>query len=731
MEIKDFLEFGSFRMEARRRVLTRDGEPVPLPAKAFEVLLALLQRPGETVSKDELMKAVWPDTFVEEGNLTQMIFLLRKALGDSDGQSLIITVPRQGYRFVGNITAAASGTARDLGAYSDESVCLAIDRIAASPLFAESERLSRFLRYIVAETLAERGKVIKEYTIGVEVYGRPADYDPKTDAIVRVEAGRLRTKLQKYYADKGAADPIRIELPRGTYIPLLSGAAVERPRQPIVGPARKHIAARVGPAFGLAFIGAVAALLWFRNPPVQRHSLLSIAVLPFVNASGDADTAHFATALVEEMTSTIARENAFHVASRTDSDRFRNSSPDLASVGAKRRVNGVLEGSVQRHGDGIRITVQLVHSPDGYHIWSQTYESLPGRTAEFQEKVSNLVGRTLRARFAGIPESAFGRPPTENREAMAFYLKGQEAWMTQRKPGLLESLEYYRRALEKDSSFAKAYEGIAASELYLSALDKARADDHVARAKAAALKAIGLDDRLDDAHARLGNIFLRREWNFAAAEQELQRAVMLAPGSSPITRWYAEAARLTEKYTRAHEELENALMANPNAEMIETELGMLDLELDRLAGAETHVRRSAAIDPNYRLNHLLAGLLHERAARFADAEKEFRSCSNQSEFGRFCLAALGHVYGAEKKTVEALQVVTQLEMPPNRSESLAAVVYAGAGDRELALRALEQAYQERDRMLPLVKIDWRFRPLRLEPRYRHLMGRLGLPVAVH
>jgi hypothetical protein len=172
--------------------------------------------------------------------------------------------------------------------------------------------------------------------------------------------------------------------------------------------------------------------------------------------------------------------------------------------------------------------------------------------------------------------------------------------------------------------------------------------------------------------------------------------------------------------------LENGLLANPNSEVIETELGMPDFQLGMADAAEAHMRRALAGHPNYRPAHLLGGLLHERAGRLIEAERELGSCSNESEFGRLCLAALGHVYGAERKRDEAMNVAHQIEGFAPRYMSLAAVTYLGMDDRERALDAIEQAFVERDKFLPLVKIDPRFRPLWFEPRFRTILERLGL-----
>lgn len=616
----------------------------------------------------------------------------------------------------------------DLAVAAD--VHAALDRLTASPLFSESRRLSRFLRYLVEETLSGRSDGIKEYNIGVEVYERPPEYDPKIDAIVRVEAGRLRSKLAKYYAVEGSADPVRIELPRGTYVPVL--AQHRLPEPPPVGtlvrpPRAYRRNAVVG--LGVAVLAVLAITFYWLSLPGTAG--LSIAVLPLVNVTGDAETARFSRALTEELTSRIASESLFPVASRIETDDAAKSAPSLAGLARKLRVRAFLEGSVRRDSDRLGVTVQFVSARNGYQLWSGSFESLPGRTAQFPETVSNLLARTLRARFGGLTDDRVTAPPSRSAEAMSLYLKGHESWLTQRSAGLSASLDDYRRAIEKDPAFAKAYEGIAASELFLASLDHGKTDEHVARAKAAALKAIALDDRLPDPHARLGNILLRREWNFIAAERELQRAVVLEPGSSPITRWYSEAARLVEKYVDARTELENGLLANPNSEIMETELGMLDLQLGRVTDAETHIRRALAGHPGYRPAQLASGLLKERAGRLGEAEEELRSCANESEFGRFCLAGLGHVYGVQQKRPKAIEVLRQLESFAGRSMSLAAVVYVATGDPDGAMEALERAYTEHDKFLPLVKIDPRFQPLERDPRFRALLKRLGLRAALN
>ena len=381
-----------------------------------------------------------------------------------------------------------------------EQVLATVAQITSSPLFNTSERLCRFLRFIVAETLAGRSDGIKEYVIGVDVYGRSAEFDPRTDAIVRVEAGRLRAKLTRYYLGEDHGLSVHIALPRGTYVPVLTplgpAASVGAPAR---GSARRWDKRAILSAAGLVVAASMAALVLIRGfskDPAQP----SIAVLPFASVNG-ADTDRIARGFVEQLTNTLASEFGVRVANRSESDAFTGNL-NLRAIGAKLKVNVIVEGSVQSSGEGVRATIHLIRVDDGFTLWTESLESLPGRLPEFQERAANVVARTLRARFLTLKGDWRG-PVAKNSRAMNLYARGHEAWLTQDAPGLRESLIHYRDALREDPTFAKAYEGIAASELFLADLERDRAAEHVALAKEAALQALRLDERLDDAQVRL------------------------------------------------------------------------------------------------------------------------------------------------------------------------------------------------------------------------------------
>lgn len=604
-----------------------------------------------------------------------------------------------------------------------EQVLASVAQITSSPLFNPSERLCRFLRFIVAETLAGRSDGIKEYVIGVDVYGRSARFDPRADAIVRVEAGRLRAKLTQYYLGEDHGLPVHIALPRGTYVPVLTpvgpaASAGTRARDTVRRWDKRAILAGAG-LFMAAAMAVLLLILGFSKEPSQP----SIAILPFASVNG-ADTDRIARGFVEQLTSTLASEIGVRIANRSESDTF-SGNLNLRAIGAKLKVDVIVEGSVQSSGEGVRATINLIRVDDGFNLWAQSLESLPGRLSEFQERAANVVARTLRARFLTLKGDWRG-PVARNSRAMILYARGHEAWLTQDASGLRESLLHYRDALREDPTFAKAYEGIAASELYLADLERGRAAEHVALAKEAALQGLRLDERLDDAQVRLGNILFRREWKFAEGERYLKRALVLAPGAAPPTRWYSLITRLRNDFSDAQEELEFGLMANPRSEIMSSELGMLHMQAGRLEEARRQAAHAITLDPNYSVSRQLSALLAEGAGRLDEAESEFRSCAGMSELRRYCLAGLGHLLGEGGRTDEAEQIADRLAKAEPPSFMLAAVVFMGLHDKERALSALEHGYDVHDLELPFCRLDTRFRTLRSEPRYRAILAKLGL-----
>jgi serine/threonine-protein kinase len=434
----------------------------------------------------------------------------------------------------------------------------------------------------------------------------------------------------------------------------------------------------------------------------DSQSRLSLAIEPLANLSGDPEMGRLGADLTQQLAYDLAEEHGFAVMTRT------------------RGTGAVIQGSVERVGDHKQVLLRLVR-PDGYQVWSAKYVSLPGAHAPFADAVSQLAARTLGAQFAGNPAGLHAAAQPAKPDAMGLYLKGHELWNTQLRPGIEQSAALFHQAILRDRRFARAYEGLSASELYLCDLDPKNAPDHLSRARQAAQQAIALDDRMSDAHGRLGNIQLYLDWNFVAAEQELLRAVILNPGRSELTRWFALAAQLRHHDGEARHELESGALATSASEVILTELARMDFEAGDTVSAWRLERLAIEADPRYKLAHLLAGRMHQAAGELDEAAREFTSCQSPGAFGIRCTAALAGSRARTGKTADALRVARSLPL-----SWLAALVYLELNDREQALRALEQSYADHEAELPWISVDRRFAPLRGEPRYQQVLRSMGL-----
>jgi tetratricopeptide (TPR) repeat protein len=393
-----------------------------------------------------------------------------------------------------------------------------------------------------------------------------------------------------------------------------------------------------------------------------------------------------------------------------------------------------VEGGVQLAGDRTRVTAQLIATRDGFHLWSQKYESKPESGAQFQENVCNVVARTLSAQFAANPSRWSSAPRSASPAAIGLFVRGHEAWLAQRKPSLLKSVEYFTQAIALDKAYAQAYSGLAQTELFLGGYDEPE-PQRIAAAKSAAQQAIALDERDPDAHAILGNIYLWHEWDFVGAERELLRALVLSPGREVYERWYAIAASALGRQARALEELAIGEMANPSSAMIKIELGRLNYELGHWEDAWRYARASLPLAPQYQLTHLLLGMLLEHKQDYQAAITEFRACLPPAaiEAGRrnrpfelFCQAALARAYTVSGAAVAARQLAGEIERRYIDTNVPLALVYLARDDRTRALDLIEQAFRRREPHFVLVPSDPRFAPLRAEPRYQALLKRVGL-----
>ncbi len=410
---------------------------------------------------------------------------------------------------------------------SPESIRQHLEQILASHLFATAVRSRRFLTYVVEETLAGRSDDIKELVLGIEVFDRPADFDPKLDAIVRVEAGKLRKRLEQYYAEEGAAAPIRIEVPKGGYVPQfqIRSEAPAPPPRPRVH--RMRYAAALAALF-IALCGwwGVRQLRVGKAPPEP-----SIAVLPFRNLSPDPSNEYLADGLAEELTDALCRAGGMRVASRTSAFFFKGKQADVHDIGTKLHVGFVVEGSVRRQGERLRVTAQIIRTDDGYHVWSGSFDRPMQDVFAVQQETAASVVSALQVKLTGAQTRRLKKTHTASQQAFDLYLRGRHASTSLVSFDTDPAERLFRQSIAADPAYALPY--VALANLYMNAniLSDRPARELFLKAKEAVGQALALDNEVAEAHAILGSLTARHEYNWQAAERHLRHALELDPNS--------------------------------------------------------------------------------------------------------------------------------------------------------------------------------------------------------
>src|ERR1700693_4871519 len=431
----------------------------------------------------------------------------------------------------------ANNTGLPAAEISAESTRAALEKILASPGFANADRISRFLRYTVEETLNGQTDKLKESLLGIDVFGRKPSYDPRVDAVVRTKAVKLRARLREYYESEGREDQIVIDLPKGGYIPAFrrrEKPAIEAAAPLIAEPHRPH---ECKPALATVLVVAFLATSVYliskartRSAGASSPQLASIAVLPFADLSPDRDQEDFCDGMTEEIIDALAKVNGFRVVARTSSFAFKGKQQDIREIGKKLNVATVLEGSVRKDGNRLRVTAQLNSVADGYHLWSETYERELKDVFTVQDEISRAIVGTLQLKLANSGRQP--RPPSANVEAYDLYLQGRYHWSRWRSEGAERAIEYFQQAIQKDPNYAAAYSGLADSYAWLGFFGALPPNEAMPKARQAALKALALDDTLAVAHTSLGYVKSLHEFDWPGAEREFKRALQLHSGDS-------------------------------------------------------------------------------------------------------------------------------------------------------------------------------------------------------
>jgi TolB-like protein/DNA-binding winged helix-turn-helix (wHTH) protein/Tfp pilus assembly protein PilF len=606
--------FGPYRLEAPARRLLRHGEPVTLTPKAFDVLLALVERRDRVVEKAELMQLVWPDSYVEEANLSQTIYVLRQILGDAaDGRPYIDTVPRRGYRFA-----------------------------AGAP--PENEEIGRRLK------------------------------------------------------------------------PAATSAAATL--------AAPWAAAALVAAAVLAVSGTALMRSW-SSPPGRLESLV---VLPFGNLSKDAGTETLADSLTDALTTKLGQIAGLRVISRTSAVTYRNTDKTVPQIGRELNVDAIVEGTVERDGERVRLNLKLIHAPADRTVWAQSYE----QDAETALDLHNQMARAIVSRTSvALTDAERGRlagTTRVNPRVYEAYLKGRYFWARRTEPDMRQAIANFEEAIRLDSSYAPAYAGLADSyALYGSYGWKLPGGHSWGRAVAAAELSIALDPDLADGHTSRARIALNHEMDWARTGAGYRRALELNPGYANARHWYGYYLLLTGDLDGGEREIRRALQLDPLSPIFNANAGMAFYFGRRFDEAAAHWRNALEMHRNYPLLHSYLATAYAGKGMYPEAVAQLEKGMALSNDSRD-LGLLAHIYGRMGRVTDARALVAKMLAEGNQAAYDIAVAYVGMGDVDEAFTWLARSVDTRMGAFNELHAEPMFDAVRADPRFTELLGRMNFPV---
>jgi TolB-like protein/Flp pilus assembly protein TadD len=609
-----------------------------------------------------------------------------------------------------------------------------LTKITGSPDLQRSPQLQRFLCFLVEEALAGRGDRLKEYVVGVEVFGRPANYDPRLDSLVRVEAHRLRATLEDYYRNQGRGDSIAIQLSKGSYVPSFQyrNQSASPSRFPVL-PVTKGLTGKwlvISAALAaLALAGVTYRLASTRvapAPPVR-----TVAVLPFQNLSSHPESEFFCFGLMDEITTDLAKAHDLRVIARTSAERFQRGD-DISTIARQLKVDAIVEGSVRMYDDRVRITAQLINSRDALHLWSETYERPAADLLQVQEETALAVARAVASRLeVRAAETRSRVPVSRDAEAKELYWKGSYFRAQRGRENLNRGREDLELAVQKDAQFAAAYSALA--DVYASLAYESNGGpvtiEFMSRARHNAARALELDDTRSEALGALGTVQFFYDWDRAAAESSFRRALELNPSDAKTRLWYALALVPQRRFDEALAQAQQARELDPLSYTVSSQLGVAYYCAGYYDRAIEYAREMLSMDPNFVPAHALLGMSYEARQNYGGAIEEYRTGLRLAPTHSFLMGRLGHAYAMAGQLDEAAKLLKDMlarRDPSNFSDLHISYIYMGLGDREGVFQELGRAYQRRDPDLPYMNSDPILEPLRPDPRFTEMLRKIGL-----
>ena len=482
-------------------------------------------------------------------------------------------------------------------------------------------------------------------------------------------------------------------------------------------------------AVALFFVGRYTAGNKAASP--NDNSDKSIAVLPFANLSHDPDNAYFSAGIQDEIITRLAKIADLKVISCTSTQRFKSSPDDVRAIAGQLGVANILEGSVQRTADKVRVNVQLIKGATDTHLWADTFDRKLTDIFAVESEIARTIAETLQAKLTGSEQHAIAARPTENTEAYQLYLKGRFFWNKRTGQNLNKAADYFNQAIAADPKYALAYVGLADAYVLMPLYGAGAPQDCYPKAKAAAKKALELDDVSAEAHTSLAQVYCYYDLDYPQAIQEYQRAIELNPNYATAHQWYGSSGLAAlGQFDEAIAEVKRAIELDPLSLVINTDLGNTYYRARRYDEAIDQMRKTLEMDPGFYYAHWNLGSALAAKGSLGPAIEEYQKARILNDDPSM-LGLLADAYAASGNKAEAIKIRDQLEAISKQRYVSAysfALVYLGLGDKKEAMRWLEKAYQDRaGDALRFVRVEPLLDPLRGDPRFEALVAKIFPP----
>ena len=491
-------------------------------------------------------------------------------------------------------------------------------------------------------------------------------------------------------------------------------------------PRQRKVSAVV--AFALAVsVVALAVAVYFNRARTGTTAINSIAVMPFVNESGNADIEYLSDGMTETLIGSLSQVPNLSVKARSSVFRYKGKDTNAQTIGKELNVQAILNGRVIQRGDQLTLSLELVDASTENVLWSQQYNRKQTDLVSLQSEIARDVASKLKAKLSGADVAKVEKNYTANPEAYQLYLKGKFYWNKRTGESLKQAAEFYRQAIEKDPNYALAYSGLAETYVLFSSYDVAPANDSMPQAKAAALRALKIDDSLAEAHTALGFYLSFYEWDRDGSEKEYRRAIELKPNYATAHHWFGADLSNVKRFDESLVELRRAEELDPLSRIIGTNLGDTLVYARRYDEAIAQYKRTLVRDPNFAYGHRALGWAYGSKGRYQEAIAETRTAIELDTIGK---GYLGLWLAKSEKRNEAVKLLNELKQESARNYVQSytfALIYIGLGDREEALNHLEKHMSSRAETASSYAVAPELDDLRSEPRFKEMLKRMNLP----